>query len=186
MAKIFQISITELIQGRRVPLEESGTTRKDTDGPEAVDILLKQASEQMKKYKKKDFTVCILGVVICILFMLVLPAVSVAAEHQFSMTYDVMPVMKFYILRTIIMLLAGMFIGLFVKKTSHSIIINILEFVCIFIPAIYMGLAFFIYWYAPQLILPALINKTNVGPLSTAGCIIAGAYIMRLLLRKAS
>ena len=192
MAAIFRISITELIQGGRLPQPDGRDSAPidanqpdamypDTTQPDAVTILLAQATEQVRKYKRKDFSVCIIGIVISLILIFVLPAMTVFVNKQVWSTYDVTPIIKYYILRTIVMLLVGIFIALLVKKTSHSLIINILEFVCVFLPALYLALIFVIYMVAPQLVPPVLLTTTNMGALSAVGCIITGAYIFRFI-----
>lgn len=181
IAKILDVTVTELLEGEKRK-GESGAVAAGEGG--AVESLLKQATEQVQIYKKKDFITSILSLALFAASLAVVLYAAVSREkalQNFDFTYTLGAVM----LEIVLFMAIGAFASFLALHRPKALWLRAVEFVCIFLPALFFSTAFLIVLFFAELMPAPLYCALSVFAgnewkiFAHVGWVIIGAWLVR-------
>ena len=128
IAKILDVTVTELLEGEKRKAE-SGAVAAGEEG--AVEALLKQATEQVQTFKKKDFFASILSLVLCAASLAVVFYTVVSREKSLQ-NFDFTCILGAVISESVLFMAIGAFASFLALHRPKALWLRAVEFVLLF------------------------------------------------------
>lgn len=181
IAKILDVTVTELLEGEKRKAESSAVAAGEEG---AVEALLKQATEQVQTFKKKDFFASILSLVLCAASLAVVFYTVVSREKSLQ-NFDFTCILGAVISESVLFMAIGAFASFLALHRPKALWLRAIEFVCVFLPALFFSTAFLSVFFFAEGMPEPLYHVMSVfagnewKTFAHGGWVIMGAWLVR-------